>query len=983
MDRTARTRPRGLPTLLINLFAVAALCVLILVHAVFDRREAIADAEAEAANLSDALSEHTRQTMAAIDLGLITLAREVGERGGLSDISLTLLHELLRERQAASPSTLAFYVLDADGWLIGSSHRAGMPPVLMSDTPNFRRHLAAPGQELIMSGPYRGYIDELSGRWITTASRRIDHPGSGFAGVVGAVVSLDHLLDFYGTLHLGEQGLVALLDSGGTLTARSPVLVEELGKQKFSSEQFQRLFAGTHGHFRARYASDGIERVSGYHYVQGRDLVVLVGFGLDEVLAPWRQRLAVDVVVAGGVIVLFVLSTSLVGRHLTRRREWEHMRMARLEALTQASAQLIGAGDETEAQTRVADCARALVGAREAIVSLRDPSAPGAYRHVVSPPAPPTGADALAAYICSGGQVCCESRARIVDRASWPAEAATRLPQRGWLGVPIIGHDGQGLGAILLFDRADGPFGPLDTAEISQLAGFTGVALERLRSVRHREEALAEIATILSSISDGVAAVDEQWRFTFLNAEAERMLHRSREELIGRSMWDAFPEGVDSPAFDVYRRARAENRMVSAEFHYAPLDTWFSVRAFPHPKGLTIYFQDISQRIETEEKLRQSQKMDALGKLTGGVAHDFNNLLTVILGNAEALLDRSGPDALPEKLRKPIELIRVAGERAAELTRRLLAFARRQPLDPVETDVNELLQGFDDLLERTLGEHVTVQLERGNELWPTVVDRNELHNAILNLTINARDAMPGGGVVTIRTANAVVDARQAAEWGLAEGDYVSVSVTDTGEGMPPEVIARAFEPFFTTKPAGKGSGLGLSMVYGFAQQSGGLARIDSRAGVGTTVSVLLPRAGALSAAEGQEPPVGEVPAGRGEHILLLDDDDLVREHTCSCLERLGYRVTACADAASALERLRGGCIYDLLLTDVQLAGRMSGREVARIALEHCSGMKVLYVSGYTENVFVHDGRMKSGVCLLGKPFRIDELARRLRELLDA
>lgn len=982
MDRTARARPGGLPTLLINLFAVAALCVLILVHAVFDRREAIADAQAEAANLSDALSEHTRQTMAAIDLGLITLAREIGERGGLSDVSLTLLHELLRERQAASPSTLAFYVLDADGWLIGSSERAGMPPVLLSDTPNFRRHLEGPGHGLLLSGPYQGKLDAVTGRWIITASRRLDHPDGSIAGVVGAVVSLDHLLDFYGTLNLGRQGLIALLDADGTLITRSPVLVEELGKQKFDAEQHQRLFAGTHGHFRARYPSDGIERVSGYHYVQGRDLVVLVGFGVDEVLAPWRQRLAVDVVVAGGVIVLFVLSTTLIGRHLTRRREWEHMRMARLEALTEASAQLIGAGDEAEVQTRVADIARELVGAREAIVSLRDPSAPDAYRHVVSPPAPPAGADALAAYICAGKRACCESRDTLVERATWPGEAAARLPQHGWLGAPIVGHDGRDLGAILLFDRADGPFGPLDTAEISQLAGFTGVALERLRSVRHREEALAEIATILSSISDGVAAVDEDWRFTFLNAEAERMLRRSREELIGRNMWEVFPEGVDSPAFDVYRRARAENRMVSAEFHYAPLDTWFSVRAFPHPKGLTIYFQDVTQRIETEEQLRQSQKMDALGKLTGGVAHDFNNLLTVILGNAEALIDRSGPDALPDKLRKPVELIRVAGERAAELTHRLLAFARRQPLDPVETDVNELLQGFDDLLERTLGEHVTVRLERGEPLWPTVVDRNELHNAILNLAINARDAMPDGGVVTIRTANRVVDARQAAEWGLAEGDYVSVSVTDTGEGMPPEVIARAFEPFFTTKPAGKGSGLGLSMVYGFAQQSGGLARIDSRPGAGTAVSVLLPRAGEASAPDGQAHPAVEAPAGRDEHILLLDDD-LVRDHTCSCLERLGYRVTACADAASAIERLREGCIYDLLLTDVQLAGPMSGREVARIALEHCAGMKVLYVSGYTENVFVHDGRMESGVCLLGKPFRIDELARRLRELLDA
>jgi len=983
MERTVRFRPGALPTLLINLFAVAALCFLILVHAVFDRRETLADARSEVVNLSEALSEHTRQTLAAIDLGLVTLARELAERGGLGQVPPDVLHGLLRERQAVSPSTLAFYVLDEDGWLVASSHRAGMAPVPLGETPNFRRHLEQTTDGLLTSGPFAGRVDEFAGRWISTASRRLADPDGSFGGVVGAVVSLEHLLEFYGAFDLGRQGLVLLLDADGTVVARSPELEHPSGPLPAAPESYRERLTGPRGHFLVRDPSDGIERVTGYHSVPGRELVVLVGLGLDEVLGPWRQRLAVDIVVAGGVILLFVLSTSLVGRHLARRRAWERMRMSRLGALTEASAHLIGAGDEGEAQSRVAEVARTLTGAREAIVSLRDPSAPGGYVHVASPPGDTDGADALAARVCEAREPFCDSREGIVARSDWPAAAAARLPQYGWLGVPVVGQDGGALGAILLFDGAEGMFGPLDVAEITQLAGFTAIALERLRSVRRREEALAEIGTIFNSISDGVAAVDADWRFTFVNAEAERLLHRPREALIGRSMWDVFPEGRDSPAFEVYRRARAENRMVSAEFRYAPLDAWFSVRAYPHPQGLTIYFQDITQRIETEEQLRHAQKMDALGKLTGGVAHDFNNLLTVILGNAEALLDRAGDPGLPEKLRKPVELIRVAGERAAGLTRRLLAFARRQPLDPVETDVNALLQDFDELLARTLGERVTVRFERGEGLWPTVVDRNELHNAILNLAINARDAMSAGGTVTIRTTNRVLDADRAREWELPEGDYVAVSVSDTGEGMTPDVIARAFEPFFTTKPAGKGSGLGLSMVYGFARQSGGSARIDSRPGTGTTVTLLLPRASDPAAPEAEAALPAGVPAGRGERVLLLDDDDLVREHTHACLEDLGYHVTACADAADALARLRADGPFDLLLTDVQLSGPMSGREVARIALEHCNVMKVLYVSGYTEDVFVHDGRMESGVCLLGKPFRVEELARRLRELLDA
>jgi CheY-like chemotaxis protein len=283
-----------------------------------------------------------------------------------------------------------------------------------------------------------------------------------------------------------------------------------------------------------------------------------------------------------------------------------------------------------------------------------------------------------------------------------------------------------------------------------------------------------------------------------------------------------------------------------------------------------------------------------------------------------------------------------------------------------------------------MSEQIVVAIDRAKPLSAALVDANQLENAILNLAINARDAMPDGGQLGITTDNITLDGRSANSLDVAAGDYVVVSVSDTGEGMAADIVERACEPFFTTKPAGKGSGLGLSMVFGFAQQSGGQLRILSRPGVGTSVSIYLPRSGAaVAASAAMSAAVGPV-AGRGggERILLVEDEELVREHTLNCLQQLGYAVTACADGPAALARLEDGCFYDLLLTDVKLSGSMSGREVAERARQRCAHLKVLYVSGYTDEAFSVSGGVAPGVCLLCKPFRIDELARKLREMLD-
>jgi len=376
-------------------------------------------------------------------------------------------------------------------------------------------------------------------------------------------------------------------------------------------------------------------------------------------------------------------------------------------------------------------------------------------------------------------------------------------------------------------------------------------------------------------------------------------------------------------------------------------------------------------------RLRQSQKMEAIGQLTGGVAHDFNNLLTVILGSAELLVERLGKD--PES-RSLAEMTANAAERGAELTNRLLAFARRQPLDPRPTDINRQIADMDRLLRRTLGEHVEIEVVQAGGLWKAMIDAGQLENAILNLCINARDAMPDGGRLTVETANVRLDAAYAASQSEVEpGQYVMVAVSDTGIGMDAATLERAFEPFFTTKDVGKGSGLGLSMVYGFAKQSGGHVRIYSEAGQGTTVKLYLPRAETDQApvAAAAEPAIEK---GK-ERILLVEDDDLVRGHVARQLDTLGYEVVAVANGPDAIEALRQRADIDLLFTDIVMPGGMNGREVAERAKALRPGLPVLFTSGYTENAIVHQGRLDRGVHLLQKPYRRQELAAKVRQAL--
>jgi signal transduction histidine kinase/ActR/RegA family two-component response regulator len=389
----------------------------------------------------------------------------------------------------------------------------------------------------------------------------------------------------------------------------------------------------------------------------------------------------------------------------------------------------------------------------------------------------------------------------------------------------------------------------------------------------------------------------------------------------------------------------------------------------------------IEQRENAEGALRQVQKMEAMGQLTGGIAHDFNNLLQVIIGNLE-VLQRRNLVANDDGKRMVASAVRNA-ERASTLTQRLLAFARRQPLNPKSLDVNKLVNGMSELLHRTLGESIRIETVLTGGIWRVAADANQLENALLNLAVNARDAMETGGKLTIETSNAFLDDAYARTNEIKPGQYVVVAVTDTGTGMPIDVMQKAFEPFFTTKDVGKGSGLGLSQVYGFIKQSEGHAKIYSEPGDGTTIKLYLPRLavageGAETAAE-----VQALPEGSSERlILVVEDDEDVRAHAVAILKELGYSVLEAGDGRSALRTLEAHPEVQLLFTDVGLPGGVNGRQLADDARQRCPELLVLFTTGYARNAIVHQGRLDPGVELITKPFTFAALATKVHALFE-
>lgn len=463
----------------------------------------------------------------------------------------------------------------------------------------------------------------------------------------------------------------------------------------------------------------------------------------------------------------------------------------------------------------------------------------------------------------------------------------------------------------------------------------------------------------------------EPAEFSARSAGQNGLIHPDDAERIATGL-RALVDGTENAWQDDYRVFRADGR--TAYVH----DRAVALRDHTG-KALRVLgsMADVTSARDSGMALRQSQKLEAIGQLTGGLAHDFNNLLTVIMGNSELLADSLPDDS---ELRRMAEMAFSAAERGSELTARLLSFARKQALEPKVIDLNSQVVSIVPLMRRSLGESIEIQVKLADDLWLTEIDAAQFEAALLNLSLNARDAMPSGGKLMIETANAWFDAETAAMIEIEEGRFVSVAVSDTGIGMPPAVVERALEPFFTTK--NKGTGLGLPMAFGFAKQSGGHLKIYSEVGEGTTLKMYFPRSATTGVPESEELDLPTIPLGKNEHILVVEDDPFVRQHVIATIQSLGYRISEAENASIALELLAAADDIVLLFTDIVMPGGMNGRELADIALQRHPDLCVLYTSGYTENAVVHQGRLDPGVELLSKPYKRQDLAQKLRAVLD-
>ncbi|EQB30379.1 hypothetical protein M529_20160 [Sphingobium ummariense RL-3] len=609
------------------------------------------------------------------------------------------------------------------------------------------------------------------------------------------------------------------------------------------------------------------------------------------------------------------------------------------------------------------------------------------------------------------------------------------LPVTSYLAVPVVSRTGEVHGGLFFGHHREAQFTPEHETAVLGIAGHAATAIDNARlyqslereliARRAAEAALTDLnATLEKRIEErtqeiraaydklkesdrrfrilvngvtdyAIYMLDTEGQVTNWNAGAERIKGYAADEIIGRHFSTFYTErdreaGKPAQTLDTATRTgkfEAEGWRVRKD----GTEFWASVvvDAIQDEEGKLIGFakitRDLTEKRFVDEQLRQSQKMEAVGHLTGGIAHDFNNLLTIITGNmdiAARALDKNEGIA---RAQKAIGNAMKGAERAGALTQRLLAFARRQPLSPKPLDLDKVVAGMSDLLNRSLGELVKLEIVTSPGLWPVEADPNQMENALLNLAVNSRDAMPNGGTLTIETANAHLDtAYSAAHAEVPAGNYVVVAVSDTGLGMPKEHLVRVFEPFFTTKEVGRGTGLGLSQVYGFVKQSGGHVNVYSEEGRGTTVKMYLPRfTGELNAVTDVELGRLDGPGAAGETILVVEDDDEVRAFSAEVLRELGYTVLEAADGTAALRILeQPGVEVDLLFTDVVMPG-MSGRELSDEARKLRPALKVLFTSGYTRNAIVHGGRLDPGVELIPKPFTSRALAERVRELLDA
>ncbi|MBL8629038.1 MAG: response regulator [Rhodospirillaceae bacterium] len=989
------------------ILVILGIAALLAVERWWDRAQRLETAQREAGNLAEIMMEHTRQSIEAADQALQGLATSIDS----AQLGNTAVQDetdgLLQRRAEATRGVYQFLIINPQGAVLHSSFPKPAESLVLSASPEVQGVADLTNTELFISSPFMARYGPAENKRVFLLIRRLSGPNGGTAAYIQATYSIDWLENFARALKVGAHGAVGLIHMDGTVMARTPQGESYFGRNYAGTSFFSTVTANPKaGIVRSEPTTDRGARYTAYRQIPGTPIVVYVIGDLSDILAPWWRGVVIQAIGLVAFATILLVATLTVRAGIQREIKTQSTYAERLERLAAAFGDLFAIRNRDALLKRVTDVTRDLIPSHQAIISFNSNADFAQTIHAASLSdkyaawkdyAETPDGSGIYRIVAETNQVMRMTQAELESHPAWRGFGSAKdrhPPMRGWLAAPLRNSTGKNFGLLQLSDRAEGDYDAADEAILVQIANVVSIALDSLRLSDEAVELAAQtahvntkIAGVMASMSDGVAVLDSEWRYTFINDRFTEITGLTRNDTIGTTVWKVLgdrPNLSETAKLNAgyLRRCMETRQPVEFEDSITPApgqSRKIEIRAVPTEDGLTTYLRDVTARRDAENRLLQAQKMDAVGQLTGGVAHDFNNLLTVIIGNADILSDLLGSN--PGPALRSANLIMGAARRASDLIKRLLAFARRQPLAPRTTKIKALVSELESLLRRTLNENIDMEIIQADNLWSANIDPVQLENSLLNLVINARDAMPRGGKLTLETSNTDLDESYAKQADIAPGQYVMVALTDTGTGMPPDVLAKAFDPFFTTKEPGRGTGLGLSMVFGYVKQSGGHVRIYSEVGIGTTVKIFLPRSQDDSVSNPAEAVAASIPKG-SETVLMVEDEDMVREFVAATLDDLGYKVKACGNAAEALAAIDAGFAPDILLTDVVLAGMMNGRQLAEAMTQRLPKIAVLYMSGYTEDAIVHQGRLDPGVHLISKPFRRQQLAEKLRRVVE-
>jgi PAS domain S-box-containing protein len=1055
---------------------------------------AIAQARRDAINLAMAFREHIQRTVSEIDHLLITIIAQQPDTPDGYWIPPWVDKSPLLQGMAVQVG-----IAGPDG-IVRDSNLGVSGRVDLSDRPHFRHHIDASASQPYISVPVLGRV---SGKWSIQITRRISGDDGSFRGMVVVSVDPQYFSNFFDSVDLGAHGAAMLVGRDGIVRARRDMKGRNAGQDISSTPSFAELWASDTGSYLATSTIDGTERIVGYAVVPRYPLIVGVGLGRDDVLAPLYHQRNVHYAVGALLSIIIIAMTFFLVRESERRRRREMASQAedilreqtllrdaaldnmrdglvmfdrenRVVVVNHRYIEMYGLSPD---EAKPGCDLRSLLVQRRAAGTfdgdaddyIRDQVADGLIENTLVDL--PDGRTISIANrpLAEGGWVSTHqdiTAQRQAENTAALAQAEAGAAHRRLLDAFEVVPEGLALfdaeDRYVLWNRRYLEFYPESAAHIQvgkrfedavrgglavgqypdaigreeewvaeRLAlhtdtqssheqhlpsdrwlrveerrtsdgGSIGVRIDitdlkqREASYRlllqERDRSRELLDRVFESVPTAIFVKEaRERRFVLVNPAGEKLFGLPRAEIIGKTSEEILPATTNKIVAEHDRQLLQSDSLLVLPDHtmLTPRNgermvtlRRQSVRdSDGMPQYLLTFLDDITDRKAVDAQLRQAQKMEAVGNMTGGLAHDFNNLLTVIIGNLDLLHDEVVGNDEAEQCRANILH---SAERGADLTRQMLAFSRRQPLRSRPVDVNALVRDAARLLERTLGETITVKLHLMGGLRPALVDESQLETALVNIAINARDAMPNGGTLTLETCRAKLDAAYAAQHpDVTAGDYDCVAISDTGTGMPPEVAERIFEPFFTTKDAGKGTGLGLSMVYGFVKQSGGHITVYSELGKGTTFKLFLPLAAPekadVNAANGEAHTLAQ--AAGGEIILAVDDNPSVRATVVRQLRGLGYGVREADGPQAALDILEGGDDIHLLFTDMVMPGGINGKELATKAREKRPDLKVLFTSGFPGASLTDSGALDACDVLLSKPYRKHELAKALQEML--